>query len=145
MAVCSDIVSRLAPKSLYFLLSTPGGHVDAGITLHHFLKSLPVEIVMHNIGSIDSIGNVVFLAGAKRYATEHSTFLFHGVASNFNKDIALPLNQMDEIRSKLAKDQEKIAGIIKESTKITLREIRKLFLYGESKDVHFALKKGIIH
>ena len=39
---------------------------------------------MHNIGSIDSIANVIFLAGQKRYAAPNSSFLFHGIVMNFN-------------------------------------------------------------
>jgi len=67
------------PDVLYFLFSSNGGSVNAGIALYNFLRALPVEIIMHNTGSIDSIATVIFLAADKRYAALHSTFLFHGV------------------------------------------------------------------
>jgi ATP-dependent protease ClpP protease subunit len=66
MAICSDIVAKEKPRAIYFLFSSVGGQVNAGITLYNFLRSLPVEIVMHNNGSIDSIANVIFLAASKR-------------------------------------------------------------------------------
>lgn len=50
---------------LYFLFSTVGGNVDNGITLYNILRGLPIEITMHNSGSVNSIGNVIFLAGKK--------------------------------------------------------------------------------
>ena len=49
-------------------MTTPGGDVATGFTLFHYLRSLPVKIVTHNVGSVNSIGNVVFLAGEERYA-----------------------------------------------------------------------------
>ena len=65
MAICADIIAKQKPKRIYFLFSSQGGGVNAGITLHNFLTALPVEIVMHNVGSVESIANVIFLAGAK--------------------------------------------------------------------------------
>ena len=51
---------------LYLVINTPGGGVNAGITLYNYLRGLPIKIVTHNIGQVDSIGNVIFLAGDER-------------------------------------------------------------------------------
>ena len=124
--------------------ASPGGAVGAGIVLYNFLRALPVEIVMHNTGSVDSIGTVIFLAGAKRYAAVHSTFLFHGVQLNFQGPGQLNHVQLLERLSMLKQDEGKIGGIIAERTKLTARDIRKLFHQGESKDAAFARDGGII-
>lgn len=145
MAICSDIVAKQKPKSIYFLLSSTGGLVNAGVTLYNFLRSLPVEVVMHNTGAIDSIANVVFLAAAKRYAARHSSFLFHGITWNFQQGAALTFSQLQESVSSFKREEGKIAGIIAERSKLTEPEIRELFLQGESKDLQFAIDKGIIH
>ena len=50
-----------------------------GVTLYNYIKSLSVKVVMHNVGLVNSIANVIFLAGNERYAVPHSSFLFHGV------------------------------------------------------------------
>ena len=50
-------------------LSTEGGNMTAGFALYFFLKSLPLPLTTHNIGSVESVGVVIFLAGQKRYAT----------------------------------------------------------------------------
>lgn len=145
MGLCSQIVSRDKPDELYFLFSSPGGQVLAGITLYNFLRSLPVKIVMHNIGSIDSIATVIFLAGDERYATKSSSFLFHGVAAGFKADASLNLSQLKERVSSVNEDENKIARIITDRTNITDTEIRTLFSVGESKDPTFAKEKGFIH
>ncbi len=78
MGVLSDQVNK-GEKEICLLFSSPGGQVNPGVTLYNFLKSLPVKIITHNIGVVDSIGNIVLLGGAKRYAAPNSSFLFHGV------------------------------------------------------------------
>ncbi len=145
MSLLSDVVARQKPETLYFLFSSPGGAVGAGIVLYNFLKALPVEIVMHNTGSVDSIGTVIFLAGAKRYAAVHSSFLFHGVQLNFAAGGQLSHPQLVERLSMVKQDESKIAGIISERSHLTLLEIKELFHQGESKDATFAKDKGIIH
>lgn len=44
------------------LLSTPGGSVFHGISIHNYLKGLPIEIDTYNFGSVDSIGVVIFFS-----------------------------------------------------------------------------------
>jgi ATP-dependent Clp protease protease subunit len=144
MAVCAEVVSKQNPKQLYFLISSNGGSVNAGITLYNFLRALPVEIVMHNIGSIDSIATVIFLAGEKRFAAAHSTFLFHGIQTNFAEKTSLNMSKYKELLSRLTLDEKKISGIVAERSKLTEAEVGALFLQGESKDLSFALEKNLI-
>lgn len=144
MNVCSNIINQVKPKTLYFLISSNGGDVDPGIALYNFLKSLPLKVVMHNIGSIDSIANVVFLAGKERYASKHTSFLFHGVNLTTKQPIQLGLNQLNEVTNRLEISQDKIAGIVCENTKITKTQIKRLFKEGKTEGVRFALDKKLI-
>lgn len=79
MAFLSEVVSKEQPDNIYCLFSSPGGSVESGIVLYNFIRSLPVELIMHNTGSIDSIANIVFLSANTRYTSVHSSFLFHGI------------------------------------------------------------------
>ena len=144
MTICSNILDQYNPLNIYFMISSGGGDVDAGIALYNFLKALPVQIVMHNIGTIDSIANVVFLAGDERYASSHTSFLFHGVTWGFGAGASLNLNQIREVESRLKISQNKIAGIICRNTSITNSQITRLFKQGKTEGVSFALDKGII-
>jgi ATP-dependent Clp protease protease subunit len=144
MGIISSIVAQEKPDILYFLFSSSGGEVDAGVALYNFLKALPVKIVMHNIGSIDSIANVIFMAGSRRYAVPHATFLFHGVQMHINNPTTLALPNLKEMLDRINKNHNTIAGIVCENSELEEEEVRKLFAEGETKDVDFASKKGII-
>lgn len=145
MGVCNDLVAQHKPDKLYFLLASPGGDVNAGIAFYNFLKAIPVKVVMHNIGTIDSIATVIFTAGDERYANPHTSFLFHGAGMGINQGSVFSLGQLREQVSRLSKDQDKISGIICENTKLNKNEINNLFIEGESKDTFFAKDKGIIN
>jgi ATP-dependent Clp protease protease subunit len=145
MALCVEILAKVKPAGLYFGLSSPGGNVAAGETLYNFLRSLPLEITMHNIGSVDSIATVIFLAGSQRFACPHSRFLFHGVSTIFNQQTTLSPVQVREILSGFEQDEARITELIVERSKLTASEMSELFRQGETKDPAFALQKGIIH
>ncbi|HWJ94506.1 MAG TPA: ATP-dependent Clp protease proteolytic subunit, partial [Telluria sp.] len=42
-------------------MSTEGGNMTAGFALYFFLKSLPLPLTTHNIGSVESVGVPIFL------------------------------------------------------------------------------------
>lgn len=145
VAAINNILQQADIEELYFLLSSNGGHVDAGITLYNHLRSIPQKIIMHNMGSIDSIATVVFMAGEERYAQPNSTFLFHGVELTTGGPISVSRSKMMELVSSIDADQEKIIGIITERTTVKKEELSKFFSEGSKKDLIFAQNKGIIH
>jgi len=142
---CAKSITQHNPKTLYFLFSSGGGSVDSGIMLYNYLRGLPLKIVMHNIGSIDSIANAIFLAGQERYATPTSAFLLHGITWNFQHGAALSYTQMQEQMSRFEAAEQLTAQIIGERTSLTPQEVRALFRQGESKPPAFAKEKGLIH
>ena len=129
---------------LYFLFSTPGGFVAEGMSLYNLLKGLPVEITMHNVGNVDSIGNAIFLAGKHRYACTHSTFMFHGVGIMPVNGVRLEEKNLRENLSSIQADQRRIGSIISEQPTLKSVEINRLFREARTKDSAFALVKGII-
>ena len=144
MAACADALAQTNPSRLYFLFSSSGGSVDAGIALYNYLRALPVPIVMHNTGSIDSIANVVFLAADERYANPHSTFLLHGLHWGFAQGARLSWPQLQETVGRFKADEARMVGIITQRTRITPDELTALFHQGETKDLMFAQEKGLI-
>ncbi|ACO76490.1 clp protease [Azotobacter vinelandii CA] len=54
-----------------------GGECSYGFSLYNFLVSLPIPVNTHNLGTVESMGNIIFLAGQRRTACQHSKFLFH--------------------------------------------------------------------
>ncbi len=145
MDITSKAIAQYEPKTLYFLFSSGGGFVNSGIALYNYLRALPQEIVMHNMGSIDSIANAIFLAGKKRYAAPASVFLLHGISWTFQQGSSLTYLQMQETLSQFDAAEQLTAKIIGEQTQLTPKEVRALFRQGESKNPDFALEKGMIH
>ena len=133
-------------KTVYLSLSTPGGDVAQGITLYNLLRGMPFELITHNAGNVDSIGNAVFLAGSKRYACQHSTFMFHGVGFDVsNQSIRLEEKNVREMLDNILSNHVRIGTIIKERTKLEESAIPELFREAQTKDAAFAVSCGIVH
>jgi ATP-dependent Clp protease protease subunit len=142
---CTQLIQQHRPDILQINIASPGGNVAVGMILHNYLKSLPCKLVMHNIGAVDSIATIIFLAGEERYANPNSSFLFHGIMTNFQVQTPMTIFQVRERLSGLEVDQNKISNTITELTKISKSELDELFLRGEIKSPEFALEKGFIH
>jgi ATP-dependent Clp protease, protease subunit len=133
-------------KTIYLLLSTPGGSVREGMALYNILRGLPCEIVTHNIANVDSIGNVVFLAGGKRYAAPNATFMFHGVGFDINQGTRLEQKSAKEVMDGIAAETKRMAQVIESRAGFTDNaEIEQLFLEASTKDAAYAKGHGIIH
>lgn len=143
-ALCGELATKGAEK-IYLFLSTPGGSVAHGITLYNTLRALPVELVTHNTGNVNSIGIVVFLAGSERYSSPHATFMFHGVGFDIKGQVRLEEKQLRERLDGILADQKKIGAIIAERTDMTGKEVSALFRQAKTRDPDFARAKGIIH
>src|SRR5437660_794178 len=80
LGVCAQLANNRV-QEVYLLLSSPGGSVMHGMNAYNVLRGMPFKLITHNVGNVDSIGNVIFLAGQERYACDNATFMFHGVAA----------------------------------------------------------------
>jgi ATP-dependent Clp protease protease subunit len=130
---------------MHLLLSTPGGAVQYGITIYNFLRSLPIRVVTHNLGNVDSIGLVIFLAGEERYACPHTTFMLHGVALQVPVPTSLFERNFKDSLSRLSADQERIKGIYSDRSQITMDEAERLFLQETTLTAVEAVGRGIVH
>lgn len=79
---CLTALSQGATE-LNIHISSQGGETAAGFTAYNFLKSLPVTVRTHNISNVESIANIVFLAGSERFANQLSRFLLHPLLWGF--------------------------------------------------------------
>ena len=144
MAACSDALRQFNPQTLYLSFTSNGGEVAAGIALYNFLRGLPVRVVTHNLGAVDSIAVVIFLAGQDRYAVPTATFLFHGVQIMVPQAMNLSIFQLRESVSGLDEDHNKLVHVITGRTKLTEDEVRALFEQGDSKNSDYAVDREIV-
>lgn len=114
-----------------------------GLNLYNVLRAMPFKLTTHNVGNVDSIGNAIFLAGARRLACPHSTFMFHGVGFDV-KGARFEEKDLRERLDGILADQKRIGTIITERTKIPPEEVEALFRQAQTKDAAFAASCGIV-
>ena len=140
-AVCEAVHKKI--QKVYLAISTPGGDVQAGVTLYQVLRALPIELTTHNIDSVASAGNVVFLAGENRYAIPEATFMYHGVSVEAEG----PSGEQD-LRDQLGlviNDQNRLGGIIAKRSSLQDLAIHSLFLKQSTFDAAWARDNGVIN
>jgi ATP-dependent protease ClpP protease subunit len=144
----SSVMSEAAnqrTKAVYLALSTPEGPVREGMNLYSVLRGMPFDLTIHNVGSVDSIGYAIFLAGKNRFAVANSTFMFHGVGFNITGPTRFEEQSTQDHLDSILADQKRIGGVISERSKLNSREVTSLFRRQKTKDVKWAIDKGIIH
>jgi ATP-dependent Clp protease, protease subunit len=72
----SDMTAR-GIDTAHVLLQSNGGYVSDGLCLYNFLSNAPVRFVMYNAGAVASIAVILFLSGARRYASDTARFMVH--------------------------------------------------------------------
>src|SRR5580698_4481477 len=112
-----DAKNQQGVKIIHLLISSQGGSVFHGLSIHNYLKGIPIEIRTYNFGSADSIGVVLFCAGSKRFSVPHARFLMHGVRSNIQGPTSFDEKQLEETLKSLKIDQFNIAKVIADSIK----------------------------
>jgi len=128
---------------LHVLLSTPGGSVADGIASYNFMRALPVPITTYNIGTGDSIGNVVFQGGTYRVASTTSRFMFHGIGFDAQQG-RLELKRLREKTQNIENDQAMIADILVRHTRLSTSDIERLFLEAAFMKSIDARERGIV-
>ena len=142
---CAALVTQHV-EDVCLVLHTTGGSVSDGIAAYNMLRAMPFRLTTYNIGRINSIGIVVFLGGAMRYAAPSAAFMFHEVT--WTMDTAPRVfsersftERLDSIRA----DQQRIVDIYATHTRLRVDDIRTLIAEEREKDVAFALDIGLIH
>ena len=110
--LCSQLGGNGTPE-LHLFLSSTGGSLAEGFALYNFLRSLPLELTTHNIGSIESVANVVFLAADQRCAAPDTHFLLHGFDWTFSAQTTLVQRYLIRLNNNYNKYQKSIPNGIK--------------------------------
>lgn len=110
---CTHAIEQGADE-LVIKIATMGGECSYGFSLYNFLISLPVPVKTHNLGTVESMGNIIFLAGEHRTACPHSKFLFHPFHWTLNG--AVDHARMSEYAMSLDYDLQLYADIVAERT-----------------------------
>jgi ATP-dependent protease ClpP protease subunit len=132
-------------REIHLLLSTPGGSVMHGITIYNVIRGLPITVTTHNVGNVDSIGAVVFLAGERRYACSQATFMLHGVSFQTQQPSQFFEKNLKERLASVQADQERIKAIYSERAGINPETAEQFFLGESTINATDAVTRGIAH
>ncbi len=143
IAVLAQLCNQQACE-VHLLLSTPGGSVMHGFTIYNVLRALPIKLVTHNVGNVDSIGNVIFLAGQERYACPNSMFMFHGVGFDVTNPVRLVDQSLREHLDSIGSDHRRIGAVIGHYTSLKEADVVELFKEARTKDAPWAKDVGMI-
>lgn len=114
----SNLLSAIAQgaSQINLHISSSGGDVSSGFTAYHFMKSLPVPIHCYNISNIDSIANVIFLAGSRRFSNRRARFLLHPFQWQFGGMTSVDHERMREWVSSLDHDLDRLVALFANET-----------------------------
>ncbi len=79
---------------IHLLIQSSGGVVGDGIAMHNYILRLPVEVVTYNIGGVESVAVLPYLAGKLRRVSKNATFLIHPTTCGMTRATA------DQLRAK---------------------------------------------
>ena len=141
ISTCSRALQQGA-EVLQLNIATMGGECSYGFTLYNFLRALPVEVHTHNLGTVESMGNILFLAGERRTACSFSKFLFHPFHWTLHGSV--DHSRMAEYAMSLDYDLRLYAQIVTERTAEVLDVPRYLMAYPRILGPREAMENGLI-
>jgi ATP-dependent Clp protease protease subunit len=136
---------REGKQRITVLISSPGGQVNAGISIHNFLRGLPIEIITHNFGQSDSIAMIIFCAGRRRYTTPNSRFLIHGIGFDAQAGQRFDERLLGERLEGIKSERITLATIISQNTTRSLENIEADMLRGVVWSPEQAMEYGLVH
>lgn len=132
-------------QRIHLMISSPGGSVFHGLSIHNYLKGAPVEVITYNFGSVDSIGVVMFCAGDRRLCVPNARFLIHGVSMQFGANITLEEKGLDEKLKALKIDYQNIANVIAETCGKSKNTVMRNMNSRTTLNPQEALRYGLVH
>jgi ATP-dependent Clp protease, protease subunit len=131
-------------QTLTLCMSSIGGSPEQAFYAYGILRALPVPITTHNVGVVQSAALIIFLAGTRRLAVPHSTFLMHKTIHNPPAGSSYGQELLDHSLESLHADDERAMAIVAERTEQPLTRVRRWFSGQRLRPTEFAQRHGII-
>ena len=123
--VCSQLVALAAAsdEDIRIYVSSPGGHVESGDSIHDMIKFIKPKVWMIGTGWVASAGALIYVAVPKeqRLCLPNTRFLLHqpsGGTRGMASDIEIQAREIIRMRERLNK-------IIANATGQTIEQIKK--------------------
>ena len=124
-------------------INSPGGEVTSGLAVYDYMTLMKAPIRTVSIGTVASMGALLFLAGDKRQMLPHTRIMIHDPSySNADMSGKKPHEIQHEL-DKLNETRQIIAQIISEKTGKTLEEVYEVTANDTYYNAEEALKFGL--
>jgi ATP-dependent Clp protease protease subunit len=112
MALAESVTAELlalaarGPEPIRLVINSPGGHVEAGDTVHDMIRFIEPEVIAIGTGWVASAGALIFAGAARenRLALPNTRFLLHQPTGGFGgraSDIEVETRQILAMRERL--------------------------------------------
>lgn len=142
--VCGQAMSN-GYSEISLCMTSTGGALDHAYYIYGVLDALPVKLITHNLGSVQSAANMLFLCGDERYAIEGSTFFFHNASFTATGGQVMTEAFISERLKAIQYEDNRSAAILAAKTGRTLEEVREWQNAELVMNTDAAIKNGIIH
>jgi ATP-dependent Clp protease protease subunit len=123
--------------SAYLCFSSQGGYVADGIFLYYHLRSLPIQVTIHNTGTVASIATTLFVAGHRRLCAPHSIFMMHPVTVGSAGNMAS--EPLQAALDSALNDEARTEAILRERTRMPT----DFLAARRTKDVYLTAEKAL--
>ena len=131
---------------IYLLINSDGGGIKPAIYCYNMLRSLPVRLTTHNVGVVESVANIIFLAGEDRYVSPSASFMFHEFNWTFAQPAVHSFRTLDNNLNSLRSDMDTISQVYADRIGITKSEAGELFPVKELRvSAECAIVKRLAH
>ncbi|MBL8678147.1 MAG: ATP-dependent Clp protease proteolytic subunit [Myxococcales bacterium] len=107
-SVCEQLfaLSAASDAPIRVIVHSPGGHVEAGDTIHDVLRCIAPEVHMLGTGWVASAGALIYMAAPRerRFALKNTRFMLHQPAGSVGgraSDIEIEARELTRMRDRI--------------------------------------------
>jgi ATP-dependent Clp protease protease subunit len=106
-----SIASNGGVENIHLLWQSTGGSVSDGIFLYNYFRSLPLNLILYNVGQVSSIATVAYLGAKGRKVSASATFMLH---RSTNSPQFATASKLSTLAKSLTLDDERTERILRE-------------------------------
>ncbi len=135
-------------KTVKVLLSSGGGYAESGFMIHNYLKGLHqrhgLQVVTHNVGSVQSAAVDVYCAGNQRITSPYSFFMVHDASLDLDQG-SYDVKTVHDMDEENAITSDAGYALFSACTNLTVADVGSMFRDQTYIDPDRALELGLAH
>lgn len=143
--ILTDFESLLSRKPLTIYINSEGGDTYDMFKIYDHIRNSPLPIATIVAGYASSAGFIIFLAGDLRIVFPNAFLGFHAPTFYFSDDYSEGPAEATESASHQNRILDAMMRIVKDSSNMSEKMIRKYFHILNRIDAKTALKFGLVH